>query len=146
MANTSAADAQVGDLRTHVPVRTALTRFAANNSTLLVVVLLLILGGLTAQSFLSAGNIFNVWRQMAVVAVLGIGMTTVILIGGIDLSVGSVLFLAAGLTAVLLRDGTPTPLAILVGLASATAVGLLNGLLVEVAGIRPGVATLGSLI
>jgi ribose transport system permease protein len=124
----------------------ALAKFVANNSTVLVVALLLILFGLTSQNFLTAGNIFNIWRQMAVVAVLGIGMTLVILIGGIDLSVGSVLFLAAGMTAVLLRDGTPTPLAILAGLIAGAAVGLLNGVLVEVAGISPVIATLGSLI
>ncbi len=146
MASTAKPATQANQLQTRPPIRAALANFAANNSTVLVVVLLLVLFGLTSQNFLTAGNIFNIWRQMAVVAVLGIGMTVVILIGGIDLSVGSMLFLSAGLTAVLLRDGTPTPLAILVGLFASTAVGLLNGVLVEIAGISPVIATLGSLI
>jgi ribose transport system permease protein len=122
------------------------TRFAANNSTFLVALLLLLFFGLTSQNFLKAQNIFNIFRQMSVVAVLGIGMTVVILIGGIDLSVGSALFLCAGISAVLLRDGTSAPLAILIGLAGATASGLFNGLLIEVAGISPVIATLGTLI
>lgn len=123
-----------------------LAKIAADNSTLLVVVLLLALFGLTSQNFLTAGNIFNVWRQMAVVAVLGIGMTIVILIGGIDLSVGSVLFLSAGIMAVLLKAEVPASVAILCGLLAGTAIGLINGLLIEVAGISPVIATLGTLI
>ncbi|MCA0453620.1 MAG: ABC transporter permease [Chloroflexi bacterium] len=123
-----------------------LSRFVAQNSTLLVVVLMLVAFGLSSDKFLLPNNIFNIFRQMSVVAVLALGMTLVILIGGIDLSVGSVLFLAAGITSVLLRDGTPVAIAILVGLSSATVAGLMNGLLVEVAGISPVIATLGTLI
>jgi ribose transport system permease protein len=110
------------------------------------VLLLLLVFGLTSQNFLTAMNLVNIGRQMAVVAVLAIGMTIVVLIGGIDLSVGSVLFLACGITAVMLRDGAAAPLAILVGVAAATAVGLLNGVIIEVAGISPVIATLGTLI
>ncbi len=123
-----------------------ISRFVAQNSTLLVVVLMLVAFGLSSDKFLLPNNIFNIFRQMSVVAVMAIGMTLVILIGGIDLSVGSVLFLAAGITSVLLRDGTPVALAILVGLSAATVTGLVNGLLVEVAGISPVIATLGMLI
>ncbi len=124
----------------------AASRFIAQNSTLLVVVLMLMGFGLSSDKFLLPNNIFNIFRQMSVVAVLAIGMTLVILIGGIDLSVGSVLFLAAGITSVLLRDGTPVFFAILAGLGAATLAGLVNGLLVEVAGISPVIATLGMLI
>lgn len=119
---------------------------AANNSTLLVALLLLIVFGLTANIFVSPNNIYNIFRQMAVVATLGIGMTLVILIGGIDLSVGSTLFMAAGLSALLLDQGQPTATAVLVGVGAATCVGLLNGVLVEIVGISPVVATLGTLI
>ncbi len=120
--------------------------FVANNSTLLVLVALLIIFGLTSQNFLLPQNIFNIWRQMSVVAVLAIGMTLVILIGGIDLSVGSMVFLSAGISAALLKSGMPTAPAVLIGVGAALIVGLLNGLLVEVAGISPVIATLGTLI
>ena len=141
---------QTGTLRTSRIARSrstsALSHFVAHNSTLVVVIVLLIFFGLTTPNFLLPQNIFNIFRQMAVVSVLGIGMTMVILIGGIDLSVGSVLFLAAGITSVLLRDGTAPFPAILVGVTLATIVGLVNGLLIEVAGISPVISTLGTLI
>lgn len=123
-----------------------LRRFIAENSTLIVVLLLLLTFGLTSQNFLTAQNIINILRQMTVVAVLAIGMTMVILIGGIDLSVSSVLFLAGGVAAVLIRDGTPTAAAIAIGIAAGTAVGLLNGVMVEIVGISPVITTLGTLI
>ncbi len=126
--------------------RTVIGRFVAANSTLTVIVLLLIVFGLSSQYFLLPANIFNIWRQMSVVAILGIGMTIVILVGGIDLSVGSVLFLSAGTTAAMLHNGVPTALAIIISLIGGTAVGVLNGLLIEAAGISPVIATLGTQI
>lgn len=118
----------------------------AANSMLFVALLLLIIFGLTAQNFLSGNNIFNIFRQMAVIATLGIGMTIVILIGGIDLSVGSTLFLAGSLTAALIDGGTHTGLAIAIGLGAAVTVGLLNGIVIEVIGISPVITTLAGLI
>jgi ribose transport system permease protein len=120
--------------------------FIANHSTLVVALLMLLFFGLTSSNFLLPNNIFNIFRQMSVVAVLGIGMSIVILIGGIDLSVGSTLFLSAGLSALLIRDGTTAPIAILVGLIGSLLVGLVNGLLIEVASISPVITTLGTLI
>src|SRR3954468_19286622 len=96
---TSTAALQPGN-----PFRTGIGRFIADHSTILVIALLLLIFGLTSKNFLTANNIFNIWRQMSIVAVLGIGMTFVILIGGIDLSVGSVLFLSAGTMAVMLQN------------------------------------------
>lgn len=123
-----------------------LRKWANANSTLVAALLLFVFFGLTSQTFLLPNNIFNIFRQMSVVAVLGIGMTAVILIGGIDLSVSSSLFMAAGLSALLLRDGTNVELAVTIGLLAATLVGLVNGILVEGVGISPVIATLGTLI
>lgn len=133
-------------MRLEVRRESRIGSFIAANSTLLVLLALLLIFGLTSANFLLPANIFNIWRQMSVVAVLGIGMTLVILIGGIDLSVGSVLFLAGGVTAWLIEGGMGTFPAILVGLGGAALVGLINGVLVEVAGISPVIATLGTLI
>src|SRR5689334_21615265 len=93
-------------------------QLAAANSTLLVTLALLVFFGLTASVFLSPQNIFNIFRQMSVVATVGIGMTMVILIGGIDLSVGSTLFMSAGLSALLLSQGQPAASSIFVGIAA----------------------------
>jgi ribose transport system permease protein len=118
----------------------------SSNSALVSVLALFLFFGITSGTFLLPNNIFNIFRQMSVVAVLGIGMTLVILIGGIDLSVSSALFMTAGLSALLLRDGAPVPLAIGVGLLAATLLGVINGLLIEGVGISPVIATLGTLI
>lgn len=118
----------------------------AGNSIFLVAVVLLVVFATTRPIFATPANLVNVLRQMSVVGALGIGMTLVILIGGIDLSVGSVLFLAGGTTGLLLQAGVSAPWAILAGLVAACLVGVINGVLIEVAGISPVIVTLGSLI
>ena len=82
---------------------------------------------------------------MAVFAILSIGQLFVILTGGIDLSVGSVLGLSGGVVALLLASGAPVPLAILAGLVTGLLVGLINGLLVSRLKLPPFIATLGML-
>lgn len=115
-----------------------------------IVLVILALGallGLTAPRFLLTENIVTIFKQISVVAIMAIGMFVVILVGGIDLSVGSSALLSAVVTMFLLNHGyLPTPLAILAGIAAACAVGLVNGFLVESAGISPIIVTLGTMI
>ena len=96
--------------------------------------------------FLTADNLFNIGTQTAVTAVIAVGMTMVIITAGIDLSVGSVSALA-GVVGVLMITGAglPVPLAILGGVLVGAGTGLVNGLLVSVAGLNPFIATLGML-
>jgi len=92
--------------------------------------------------FLTQNNLLNVLDQSVVVGIVAIGMTFVILIGGIDLSVGSV----AGCTGVLLGRGLehlPIPLAILLALLAGCAVGLFSGVLIARFGLPAFVVTLG---
>lgn len=100
---------------------------------------------LTTGSFLTWTNLDNLVRQVAVFAILAIGQLFVILTGGIDLSVGSVLGLSGGMTALLLIAKVPVPLAILAGLAIGVITGLLNGMLVAYLKLPPFIATLGML-
>jgi len=79
------------------------------------------------------------------VAIVAIGMTAVIITGGIDLSVGSILCLLAMVTAVVLNGGSSVWLGIAAGLAASLAVGLVNGVLITFVGIPPFVTTLGML-
>jgi ribose transport system permease protein len=96
--------------------------------------------------FLSADNLFNIGSQTAVVAVIAIGMTLVIITAGIDLSVGSVSALSGVLGVMLMAQaGLPVPVAILGGTLVGATCGLVNGLLVSVAGLNPFIATLGML-
>ncbi|HVP17415.1 MAG TPA: ABC transporter permease [Spirochaetia bacterium] len=113
----------------------------------LVIVALGALFGLTAPRFLLTENIVTIFKQISVVAIMAIGMFVVILVGGIDLSVGSSALLSAVVTMFLLNHGyLPTSLAILAGIAAACAIGLVNGFLVESAGISPIIVTLGTMI
>ncbi|MEU8634559.1 ABC transporter permease [Amycolatopsis sp. NPDC048633] len=96
--------------------------------------------------FLSSENLFNVVRAIAEIGIIAIGMTFVILVGGIDLSVGAVLGLAAVGSAVLLvNDGFGVLPAVLVVLAAGLVFGLLQGVASAVFGIQAFIVTLAGL-
>ena len=82
------------------------------------------------DTFATPQNLFNVTRNFAFVAIVAIGMTAVIITGGIDLSVGSILCLSAMVTGVVLHDGHSVWVGIAAGLAASLAVGLVNGVLI----------------
>ena len=120
---------------------------AGDLSGVVVVIALALLFGLTSPYFLTYDNALNILRQMSVIGVVGIGATLVILIGGIDLSVGSVVLLTGGITGTLILNYGVNPwLAIAAGLTAAAFVGLVNGTLVELLQISPVIVTLGTLI
>ena len=93
--------------------------------------------------FLTVSNLLNVLEQTSINAVIAVGMTFVILSGGIDLSVGSILALAGILLAMALQNGWSALPATFLGLAVGGACGLLNGLLVTRGRLPPFIATLG---
>jgi len=100
---------------------------------------------LVPDRFLSAYNLKTILTQTVIVALGAIGMTYVIVGGGIDLSVGSVIALSSVVTAVLLRDGAPPTVAIAGGLLSGAAAGLVNGLLITRLDVVPFIVTLGTM-
>jgi ribose transport system permease protein len=93
--------------------------------------------------FLTVSNLLNVLEQTSINAVIAVGMTFVILSGGIDLSVGSLLALAGVVLATLLHDGWPLPVAIAAGLAVGFGFGGLNGAAIAWGRLPPFIATLG---
>ncbi len=93
--------------------------------------------------FLTMNNVLNVIRQSSIIGIMAVGVTFVILSGGIDLSVGSVMAVSGMIAAGSLDSGAGVGAAILIALAVGVAAGLINGLLVTVAGITPFVVTLG---
>lgn len=109
--------------------------------------LVLIVAILTVLSsdFLTVNNLFNVLRQVSVNALIAFGMTFVILTGGIDLSVGSILALSSALTAGLMAGGTDPILAVLIGLLAGTAMGAVNGLIITKGKLAPFIATLATM-
>jgi ribose transport system permease protein len=107
-----------------------------------LIVLALVLWGLTPH-FLTVSNLLNVAQQTTLVAIIAVGMTFVIITGGIDLSVGSVLAFAGVVMASLLQKGWPLLLTLLAGLGVGLLCGLFNGLLITVGKLPPFIATLG---
>lgn len=101
--------------------------------------------GLTTQTFFTKENQIYMGLQIAVVALLAIGETFVIVAGGIDLSVGSVLALSGVTTALLLTREPPIPVtpAIAAGIGVGAVCGLINGLLITQAQLPPFIVTLG---
>lgn len=104
------------------------------------------------RAFLSARNFANILGQGSYVGIVAVGMTFVILLGGIDLSVGSMVGLAAGIAifalnalAPSLGDPAAIALAVLTCIAAGAALGLANGLLIARGRIAPFIATLGTM-
>jgi ribose/xylose/arabinose/galactoside ABC-type transport system permease subunit/ABC-type sugar transport system substrate-binding protein len=113
---------------------------------LLVLSAVVALLGIASPHFLSTDNLLNVAQQSAINGILGIGLTFVIISGGIDLSVGSVLALCGLITADLLVRGAPAPVATLAGILAGVALGAVNGLTTTLGKIPPFIATLGMML
>jgi ribose/xylose/arabinose/galactoside ABC-type transport system permease subunit len=103
-----------------------------------------VFGFIRYEAFLTPENLLNVLRQNSVVGLVALGMTMVILTGGIDLSVGSVLAIG-GVTAAAL-SGYGTLVAVAGGLAAGALLGTLNGVLIARARIQPFIVTLAMMI
>lgn len=116
-----------------------LRRFA----TLSVLLLMCAALSLLSPYFLNLNNLLNVVSQSAINGVLAVGLTLVIITGGIDLSVGSMLALSGIVLGHALHAGTPFPLACLAALLAGSACGAFNGLVITRFNLPPFIATLG---
>lgn len=109
-----------------------------------ILVLIIIVFSFIAPNFMIEANMMNITRQASINIVLAAGMTFVILTGGIDLSVGSIL----GVTAVMALVGSLNPaladFAVPIALLAGLGMGIFNGLLVAFAGLPPFIVTLGT--
>jgi ribose transport system permease protein len=97
------------------------------------------------QYFLKPANLFNILRSMSTIGIMAIGMTMVIITGGIDLSVGSLLGVCSMLTARLIYHGLPPFLCVAIGIIFGLALGTFNGVVITKIRITPFVVTLGML-
>ena len=101
---------------------------------------------LATDTFLTANNLSNVVRQNAFPAIIAAGMTFVILTGGIDLSVGSVVALSGVLCADAIVHGWGIPAGIALGVAVGVVAGVLNGLVITRIGVPPFIVTLATML
>ena len=115
-------------------------------SALLTLVLLVLGFALASPSFLSVNNTLTVLLQTSVIGLLGIGMTMVIITGGIDLSVGSVLALSGVITGMSVKAGLPVVPAMTLGIVAGGLCGAFNGFVITRLRIPPFVATLGMML
>jgi ribose/xylose/arabinose/galactoside ABC-type transport system permease subunit len=107
-----------------------------------LVALCAVLWALTPH-FLTVSNLLNIAQQTSINAIVAAGMTFVILSGGIDLSVGSIVAVAGVVLGTVLHAGQPVPVAIAVSLAAGVACGVANGALVSFGRLPPFIVTLG---
>jgi ribose transport system permease protein len=101
-----------------------------------------------SRIFLQAGNLTDILRQVSLIGIISLAMTFVILTGGIDLSVGSILALSTALVAMFLTRGYTAHItvAILAAVAGAAIAGLMNGVVIAGTTIQPFIVTLASMI
>ncbi len=117
--------------------------FLQKYGLLLFLILFAVVLTVLSDRFLTVSNLINVLRQASINGILSVGMTMVILTGGIDLSVGSVLALTVVVTADIMQKGYPVSAALLAGMTIGAALGMINGILVSRGRIPPFIATLG---
>ena len=110
-----------------------------------VALIIIIFMSITSDVFLTSQNIINILRQISINGILAVGMTFVILTGGIDLSVGSVVAITGVIAGSLLKNGTNWFIACLAALVISVICGILNGWLIAYIGFQPFIATLSTM-
>ena len=120
-------------------------KYMSELTTLIALIGLMMVITFINPNFLTANNLLNLLLQVTANGFIAFGMTFVILTGGIDLSVGSILALSSALTAGLIAAGIPVPFAILLAVCMGGIFGMLNGLLVAYGKLAPFIVTLASM-
>lgn len=120
------------------------TYFKTNYGVLIGFVALCLILTFTTDSFFKMSNIINVLRQVSINGIIAVGITCVILIGGIDLSVGSIVGASGTLAVMLIMKGVPLPLALLAGVLSGALFGFINGYVIAKTGMPYFIVTLAT--
>lgn len=121
-------------------------RRAGSGTLVFVIAALWITLSIASPHFFTYNNLFNLGRQTAINGLIAIGMTFVIISAGIDLSVGSVVAITSLFVSLRLRAGNPILLSVVLTLALAVALGLINGIAVFEGNVPPFIATMGTMI
>jgi ribose transport system permease protein len=108
-------------------------------------ILLLVVLSILSPNFLTETNLSSVVRQTAVINIMALGMTMIIIAGGIDLSVGSILAFGGLMGTMALEKGSSIPVGVLIGIIAGMFWGFVNGLLTTKLKINPFIVTLGTL-
>src|SRR5581483_3952581 len=141
MSTTSTTLDATIDRQTHTPLGWLITR--QTFWVFLAAVGAFIYLSFGTHAFFTTGNLYNVFRNFAFVGIMGLGMTAVIITGGIDLSVGSVLCLVGMVSGMMMAANWSMWIAIPAGLLAGVATGAASGILIAYVGMAPFVVTLG---
>lgn len=120
-------------------------KYMSELTTLVALIGLMIIITLLNPKFFTTNNLMNLLLQVTANGFIAFGMTFVILTGGIDLSVGSILALSSALTAGLIGKGVPVGVAIILALGLGGIFGMLNGLLIAYGKLAPFIVTLATM-
>lgn len=116
-----------------------------NLGTIAALIILIVFVSILNPAFLQVSNLLNLMRQLIINGFIALGMTFVILTGGIDLSVGSTLAFSSAIFAGLLQGGMNTGLAILIAIFLGLLLGFLNGILITKGKLAPFIVTLATM-
>jgi ribose/xylose/arabinose/galactoside ABC-type transport system permease subunit len=130
--------------RNEVEMKRSIPNFLFQQRVLLVLLVLFVIASFSAQEFLTTNNLRNVLLQVATDGIIAVGMTFVLITGGIDLSVGSVVAMASVIT-IWMQPSFGSAGGILFAILAGAAVGMINALLVTQVGVSPFVSTLGTM-
>lgn len=108
-------------------------------------ILLSVIFSFLSDKFLTSGNWMNIVQQSAINGCIAIGMTMVIITGGIDLSVGSIIAFSSMIMAQMMDAGVPPVIAVLLGMLIGSGAGALNGVLISYLKLQPFLVTMGSM-
>ena len=125
----------------HLP--TLFSKYGRQFGTLAGLIGLCVVLWILTPHFLTVSNLLNIAQQTSINAIIAVGLTFVIISGGIDLSVGSLVAFSGVVLASLLQHSVPLPIALAGGLAVGTLCGLVNGVLITFGKLPPFIATLG---
>lgn len=113
-------------------------------SGVILVLLFAVFAIMKPNLFLSSGNLINIAQQVVTYSIIGYGLTFCLVCGGTDLSAGASMALSGIIVTTLLINGVSLPIAIILALAFGILMGILNGFTIEVLGVVPFIATLGT--
>lgn len=143
---------EIGDVRIQdvvgIKEMTPIERLLASQAfwvTVALIIIVALMSYLQPDAFATAENFYNISRNFAFIGIMAVGMVTVIITGGIDLSVGSLMGLVGVACGIVLEAGYPWYAAVAAGLAAGLAAGAVNGWLIAYVKLSAFVVTLGML-
>ncbi|MDR2186222.1 MAG: ABC transporter permease [Treponema sp.] len=119
--------------------------FFVKNKAVFLLLGIVILAAFSSEKFTRPINVTNVLQQVAPNGIVAVGLTMVVITGGFDMSVGSVMALTGVITMMALKGGSALITAVCLGLLTGLGTGFLNGIFIGVVGITPFIATLGTM-